>query len=59
MGPANQALIGIINISEEVLPLPGNIPHRAPQQGEKRGQDGFSFCRCAIGDSVLFVTEQL
>lgn len=53
MGPANKALIGIINISEEVLPLPGNIPHRAPQQGEKRGQDGVSFHRRAIGDRVF------
>lgn len=55
MGPANKTLIGIINISEEVLPLPGNIPHRAPQQGEKRGQDGVSFHRHAIGDRVFYL----
>lgn len=60
MGPANKTLIGIINISEEALPIPGNIPPRAPQQGEKKGQDGISFCRRAREDTLrLFVTDQL
>lgn len=40
MGPANKALIAIINISEEALLIPGNIPPRAAHQGEKKGQDG-------------------
>lgn len=59
MGPANKALIGIINISEEALSIPGNIPPRAPQQGEKKGQDGILFCSHAREDRWrLFVTDQ-
>lgn len=60
VGPANKALIGIINISEEALPIPGNIPPRAPQQGEKKGWDGVSFCRRARKDKMrLFATAWL
>ena len=58
MGPANKALIGIINTSEEALPIPGNIPPRAPQWGEKKGQDDVSFRRHARDDRLrLFVTD--
>lgn len=47
VGPANKALIGIINISEEARLIPGNIPPRAPQREEKKGWDGVSFYRRA------------
>lgn len=60
MGPTNKALMGVINISEAALPIPGNIPPRAAQEGGKKGQDGILFCRRAGGDRPrLFVADQL
>ena len=60
MGPANKALIGIINISEEAWLISGNIPPRAPQREEKKRWDGVSFYRRAREDRIrLFATASL